>query len=189
MRLCPEGALRSILAERRRGIHRAFAQAIEILFENRLEDFTILLAYHYTRAEDWEKAQAYLFKAGDQAGRMAARRRGPPSLPSGGSRLLESLRRTGLSPLQRTSLARKIGAALYGAGHYEQEQDSFDAPCCQAGLSLSHLALGVRGATLEISRRPLCPRLRSRAGIPTAKRALDLELAKEISTICHHMSG
>jgi len=40
---------------------------MESLFADRLDDFFGLLAYHYTKAEDWEKAQEYLFKAGDQA--------------------------------------------------------------------------------------------------------------------------
>ena len=39
---------------------------------DRLEEFYGLLAHHYSAAELWEKAQEYLFKAGDQAGRMAA---------------------------------------------------------------------------------------------------------------------
>ncbi len=48
------------------------AQAIETLFPDRLEEFLGLLAYHYTKAEAWEKAQEYLLEAGRQAGRIAA---------------------------------------------------------------------------------------------------------------------
>ena len=184
--LVQEAAYGSILAERRRGIHRRVAQAIEVLFEDRLEEFTSLLAYHYTRAEDWEKAQAYLFKAGDQAGRMAAdvealehfRQAEAAYLKAFGDRL---------SPLQRTSLARKIGAALYGTGHYEQAQEQFRRALLQVGLHYPTSRWGVRGAILKYLAAHFVRRLCSRAGIP-AKRALDLELAKEISTICHHMS-
>ena len=184
--LVQEAAYGSILAERRRGIHRRVAQAIEVLFEDRLEEFTSLLAYHYTRAEDWEKAQAYLFKAGDQAGRMAAdvealdhfRQAEAAYLKAFGDRL---------SPLQRTSLARKIGAALYGTGHYEQAQEQFRRALLQVGLHYPTSRWGVRGAILKYLAAHFVRCLCSRAGIP-AKRALDLELAKEISTICHHMS-
>ena len=37
-----------------------------------MEEFYSLLAYHYSKAEDWERAQDYLFKAGDRAGVIAA---------------------------------------------------------------------------------------------------------------------
>jgi class 3 adenylate cyclase len=70
--LVQEAAYGSILAERRRVIHRRVAQALERVFADRIDEFTSVLAYHYALAEDWEKAQEYLFKAGDQAGRMAA---------------------------------------------------------------------------------------------------------------------
>ena len=45
----------------------------------------------------------------------------------------------------------------------------------------------MRGAILKYLAAHFVRSLRRRTGIP-AKRALDLELAKEISTICHHMS-
>ena len=53
----------------RREDHRKVGEAVESLFADQLEDFYGLLAYHYSKAEEWEKAQAYLLKAGDQAGR------------------------------------------------------------------------------------------------------------------------
>ena len=48
------------------------AAPIEDLFADRPDEFHGVLAYHYTKAEDWEKAQAYLLEAGDQAGSIAA---------------------------------------------------------------------------------------------------------------------
>ena len=72
----------------------------------------------HLRRTHWEKAQVYLFKAGDQAGRMAA-----------DTEALEHLRRAEtaylkahgdkLQPIQRSALARKVGAALFGTGHYD----------------------------------------------------------------------
>ena len=59
------------LLEKRRELHARVAQVIETLFVDRLEEFYGLLAYHYSKAELWEKAQAYLLRAGDQAGRIA----------------------------------------------------------------------------------------------------------------------
>jgi class 3 adenylate cyclase/tetratricopeptide (TPR) repeat protein len=62
----------SLLLQQRRELHARVGQNIESLFANRLEDFYSRLAYHYVQAEDWRKAQSYLFKAGDEAVRLAA---------------------------------------------------------------------------------------------------------------------
>ena len=70
--LAQEATYESILYQKRRELHAAVGQVIEKQFAGRLEEFYGLLAYHYARAEAWEKAQEYLIKAGDQAGRMAA---------------------------------------------------------------------------------------------------------------------
>jgi class 3 adenylate cyclase len=70
--LAQEATYESILLKKRRELHARVAQAIESLFAERLEEFYGLLAYHYAKAEVWDKAQAYLLKAADQAGQIAA---------------------------------------------------------------------------------------------------------------------
>jgi class 3 adenylate cyclase/tetratricopeptide (TPR) repeat protein len=184
--LVQEAAYSSILAERRRGIHHRVARAIEALFEDRLEEFTSLLAYHYTRAEDWVKAQEYLFKAGDQAGRMAADVEALEHFRQAEAAYLKAFGNK-LSSLQRTSLARKIGAALYGTGHYEQAQEQFRRALLQVGLRYPTSRWGVRRAIVRYLAAHFFRRLRARVGMPIA-RDMDIELAQEISAVCHHMS-
>ena len=70
--LIQEAAYASMLVRRRRELHKLVATSVELLFADRLEEYCAVLAYHYGRAEEWEKAHEYLFKAGDQAGRLAA---------------------------------------------------------------------------------------------------------------------
>ncbi|MGE5221071.1 MAG: ATP-binding protein [Omnitrophica WOR_2 bacterium] len=70
--LAQEATYESILLLKRRELHIRVGKAIETLFADRLEEFYSLLAHHYAKAEAWEQAQAYLMKAADQAGRMAA---------------------------------------------------------------------------------------------------------------------
>ena len=70
--LVQESTYESILLKKRHELHAKVAEAIERLFTDRLDEFTSVLAYHYAKAERWEKAQGYLFKAGDQAGAIAA---------------------------------------------------------------------------------------------------------------------
>ncbi len=62
----------SILVRARKELHAGVGQAIEKLFSDRSDEFAGLLSYHYAQAENWEKAREYLFRAGDQAERIAA---------------------------------------------------------------------------------------------------------------------
>jgi class 3 adenylate cyclase/tetratricopeptide (TPR) repeat protein len=56
-----------VLIERRRGLHRLVAVAIEELYVDRLPEYYELLAHHYGEARVWPKALEYLLKAGDKA--------------------------------------------------------------------------------------------------------------------------
>ena len=60
-------AYNSLLMQRRKGLHRLVAIAIEELYAERLPESYEMLAYHYERGEVWEKALEYLVKAGQKA--------------------------------------------------------------------------------------------------------------------------
>ena len=184
--LVHEAAYGSILVENRRVIHGQVAQAIEMLFEGRLDEFTSLLAHHYTRAEDWEKAQSYLFKAGDQAGRMAADTEALEHF-----RLAEAAYQKAfgdrLSPLQRASLARKVGSALYGTGNYMAALEQFRRALSQLGRPYPTSRWGVRRVIVKHLWAHMLRHLRSRLRLPVP-RSMDLVTAQEIATICHSMA-
>jgi ABC-type oligopeptide transport system substrate-binding subunit/class 3 adenylate cyclase len=65
--LAQEAAYHSLLLERRREFHRRAGEALERLFADRQEEFYGLLAHHFDRAEQVEKAVHYLVAAGDKA--------------------------------------------------------------------------------------------------------------------------
>jgi ABC-type oligopeptide transport system substrate-binding subunit/class 3 adenylate cyclase len=65
--LTREAAYNGLLKVERRVFHRQVAEALERLFPERIEEQLGLLAYHWERAGDAEKATAYLLRAGDQA--------------------------------------------------------------------------------------------------------------------------
>ncbi|MEE8391420.1 MAG: ABC transporter substrate-binding protein [Anaerolineae bacterium] len=65
--LTQEAAYNGLLRKERRGFHRQVAEALEQLFPDRIEEQVGLLAHHWERAEDPEKATEYLLRAGDQA--------------------------------------------------------------------------------------------------------------------------
>ena len=70
--LAQEAAYGSILHQRRKELHLDVAKAIEKVFHERLHEFYGLLALHYTRGEEWENAEHYLVKAGEEALRFSA---------------------------------------------------------------------------------------------------------------------
>ena len=65
--LIQETAYRTLLAEQRRQLHRRAAEWLEERYAERLTEVLGLLAYHWLRAEDEEKAAGYLLRAGDKA--------------------------------------------------------------------------------------------------------------------------
>ncbi len=122
--LAQETIYQSILLRRRRELHARAGQAIETLFVERLEEFYGVLAYHYARAELWEKAQEYLFKAGDKAGQVAA---DAEALAHYQQALTAYERAFGdrWDPVQRAVLARKMGEAYFRRGEHGQALDHF----------------------------------------------------------------
>ena len=65
--LIQETAYRTLLAEQRRQLHRRAAEWLEERYAERDTEVLGLLAYHWLRAEDEEKAAGYLLRAGDKA--------------------------------------------------------------------------------------------------------------------------
>ena len=65
--LTHEVAYGTLLQERRRSLHARIVESIERLYSDRLGEHTELLAHHASRGELWEKAVAYLHRAGNKA--------------------------------------------------------------------------------------------------------------------------
>ncbi|MCK4789524.1 MAG: guanylate cyclase, partial [Desulfobacteraceae bacterium] len=67
--LTQEVAYNSLLLKRRKDIHERIGKAIEELYADRLEEFFEMLAHHYSRSENSEKAYQYLKLSGEKAAR------------------------------------------------------------------------------------------------------------------------
>jgi predicted ATPase len=76
--LTQEVAYNSLLLKRRSEIHQKIAEAIEKLYAERLEEFFEVLAYHYSKGEDFKKALQYLKFSGNKAIRIFTPK---PSIP------------------------------------------------------------------------------------------------------------
>lgn len=62
-----EVAYESLLLNERRKYHRKVAETMETLYADNLNPHLGMLAHHFLKAQDWEKAFGYLLEAGDQA--------------------------------------------------------------------------------------------------------------------------
>ena len=145
--LVHESTYESILLKKRHELHGKVAAAIETLFSDRLEEFSSVLAYHYARAELWEKAQEYLFKAGDQAGRIAA----DAEALTHYQQALETYTRVfgeRWDPVQRASLERKMGEAFYRRGEHEKASEYLQSALGYLSKPLPESTWGVRLAIL-----------------------------------------
>jgi len=65
--LTQDVAYASLLVQRRKELHGLIGRAIEELYRDRLAEHYEMLAHHFTKAEDWERALDYLLKAAQKA--------------------------------------------------------------------------------------------------------------------------
>ena len=70
--LAQEVAYESTLLQQRKALHLKVAQSIEHIFRDRLHEFYGILAWHYSKAEDPEKAEEWMTMAGEEALRTSA---------------------------------------------------------------------------------------------------------------------
>ena len=111
--------VRARLNERRRQwLHERVAQ---VLVELRPSDPRISaeVAYHYMRAEDWAEAQKHLFRAGDQAARVAADTEALDYY----HRAMEAYNSASdgdWEPLPRAILEQRIGECHFRRGEYQK---------------------------------------------------------------------
>jgi class 3 adenylate cyclase/tetratricopeptide (TPR) repeat protein len=62
----------SILLQVKKRLHISVAHAIESVFSERLGEFAGMLAMHYLQGEDYDKAEEYMIRAGEEAMKAAA---------------------------------------------------------------------------------------------------------------------
>src|SRR5262245_9588629 len=60
-------AYNSLLMQRRKALHQAVGEAVEELYEDRLEEHYAELAHHFSQGEVWNKALTYSRQAGEKA--------------------------------------------------------------------------------------------------------------------------
>jgi class 3 adenylate cyclase/tetratricopeptide (TPR) repeat protein len=130
--LAQEAAYESILLQKRKEIHRNVADSIEKIFKERLHEFYGILSYHYINAEDWDKAEEYMLKAGEEALRSSASTEALHYY----QRAIELYIRKHGDDVDNTTLAgmeENIGYAFLNKGFYKEAVDYFDRSATHRG--------------------------------------------------------
>jgi tetratricopeptide (TPR) repeat protein/pterin-4a-carbinolamine dehydratase len=123
--LVQEVAYESILLKKRKELHLNVAKAIESVFSDRLYEFYGMLALHYSKGENLEKAEEYLIKAGEEALKAAASNE---ALSYYREALRLYLKKTvsAVDPGKIAMLEKNIAIALFNKGHYAEAVEHFD---------------------------------------------------------------
>ena len=123
--LAQEVAYDSILVQRRKEIHRSVADSIEKVFSERLHEFYGMLAYHYSQAEDLDKTEEYLIKAGEESLMSSA---SAEALHYFQQALDLYLGKYGdkTDPEKVATLEKNIALSLHNRGQYAESVEYFD---------------------------------------------------------------
>ena len=118
--LTQEVAYGTVLHEQRKALHERTGQAMEILYQEKLDDHYGELAHHYQQSGNVEKAVEYLGLAGQQAVERAANKDAIQSL-SEALKLLKVLPETTEHKRQELRLQTALGTPLNATQGYGSE--------------------------------------------------------------------
>jgi class 3 adenylate cyclase len=120
--LAQEAAYESTLIQQRKTLHLKVAQSIERVFQEKLHEFYGMLAYHYSKADDLEKAEEYMVKAGEEALRSSASSEALHYYQEG-LRLYLDRYSTTADPEKIATFEKNIGIALYNKAKWAEAME------------------------------------------------------------------
>jgi class 3 adenylate cyclase/tetratricopeptide (TPR) repeat protein len=133
--LAQEAAYESILHEKRKELHLKVADAIEKVFREKLPEFYGMLAYHYSRGDNLEKAEEYLIKAGAEALRSSASAEALNYYQQGLKLYLKKYGKAA-DPEKLASFEKNIALAFFHKGQYENAVSYFDSVLERWGIDI-----------------------------------------------------
>ncbi len=130
----------SLLQARREALHRAAGEAIEQRLLGAAPGVDAMLAYHFGRGGALERAEEYLFRAGDEAARSAASSEALHFFQEA-SKLYLELHGQGGDPAKKSRLETNVGFALFNRGREPEAVPHFDRALGQLGVPVAKSAL------------------------------------------------
>jgi len=131
--LAQEAAYESILLQKRKELHLKVAESIGKVFKKRLHEFYGMLAYHYSKGEDLDKAEEYMIKAGEEALSSSASHEALRYYREALSLYLKKYGETA-DPEKLAMLEKNIAIALFNKGEFEDALDYFDSALKRWGI-------------------------------------------------------
>jgi serine/threonine protein kinase/tetratricopeptide (TPR) repeat protein len=145
--LAQEATYESILFKTRKQLHLKIATSIESVFSDRLHEFYGMLALHYSKGEDLDKAEEYLIKAGEDALKSSA---SSEALNYYREALDLYLKKYGdaADPEKIAMLEKNIALALFNRGQYVEADEYFSRVLSHYGEKLPKqpIALAAKSA-------------------------------------------
>jgi tetratricopeptide (TPR) repeat protein/ABC-type cobalamin/Fe3+-siderophores transport system ATPase subunit len=123
--LVQETVYKSILRQKRKELHLRVAESTESIFKDKLHEFYGNLAYHYSRAESFDKAEEFLIKAGEEALKSSASSEALFFYKEAWRIYQEKYGDT-LDPEKVTMFQKNIGLAFFNRGQYVEAVQHFD---------------------------------------------------------------
>jgi class 3 adenylate cyclase/tetratricopeptide (TPR) repeat protein len=140
--LAQEVAYESTLLQQRKTLHLKVAQSIEKLFHECLPEFYGMLAYHYNKAEDQEKAEYWMTKAGEEALRSSASSEALYYYKEA-LRLYVDKYGDAADPEKLANFEKNIALAHYNKGQYSDAVPYFDMVLRRWGVRLPKNQVGI----------------------------------------------
>ena len=124
--LVQEVAYDALLEQRREELHRRVAAAIEASFAPTFPGYAAMLAYHLGLGRELERAEEFLFRAGDEAARASASSEALHFFQEA-ARLYMALHGERAEPRKRAVLERSVGLAHHHRGQLIEAEQHFGA--------------------------------------------------------------
>ena len=177
--LIQELAYAGLVAARRKVLHQKVGEAIEACTPEGEAGRDAMLAYHYSLAEDAEKAEEHLFRAGDEAAQAAASSDALHFFREA-SHLYLTIHRDGGDPSKRARLEKSMARALFNKGQLLESVEHFDEALRFLGWRAprSELAANLRlgGNLLVVALSLYLARLRGRRPAATERQRETIEV-------------
>ena len=138
----------SVLRAKRKQIHEKVGETLENLFPGNIEEMCGVLAYHFGRAEKWDKAQEYLFRAAAKSDCLAADAEALYHYQQAVTACTNAFGQK-LDPAQRAMVERKLGEAYFRRGEHEKAFYHFERALVSLGIEFVPRRGPVRGRLLR----------------------------------------
>jgi tetratricopeptide (TPR) repeat protein len=125
----------TLLAGQKKELHLRVAKAIEKVFPGRLPDFFGTLAFHYTLAEELNKAENYLIKAGEKALRSGASTEAINYYKDALAIYRQKYGRS-TDPEKIAMLEKNIATAMFNKGHFIDAAEYFENALAYYGMNV-----------------------------------------------------